>query len=242
MKALITILLLTFLANQGKAQETINSDRPGQSDGSTTIKKDQLQLETGIQHSSIRNNGITEKETIAPLNLIRYGITSTIEIRLINQYVFEKNQSGFSDTQVGTKIQLYNKEDKNTQIAYLGNLTLPSGSFTTDTKVKTMHKIALSHNFTPSATAGINIGYYNYSNTQPEEIAYSIYWNKTINSKTSFFVEFYETISFSNTTTTNADTGFAYLIRSNIQIDFYYGVGLNHSSNFFATGLSWRLE
>ena len=67
-----------------------------------------------------------------PTTLFRYGISKGIELRLVIQFEKIKTDigsiSGLSDFEIGTKIELLNQKEKNTQIAFLTHFIIPSWS------------------------------------------------------------------------------------------------------------------
>jgi hypothetical protein len=38
----------------------------------------------------------------------------------------------------------------------------------------------------------------------------------------------------------NLDAGITYLVNPNLQLDFSFGTGINHTMNFISAGISWR--
>ena len=63
----------------------------------------------------------------------RFGLTKTIELRLLTQFESIENKntdevySGISDLEIGAKVQLFKKENSSTEIAFLSHLVLPTG-------------------------------------------------------------------------------------------------------------------
>ena len=86
MKKLIYIVLL-FICSNNFAQ-TIATDRPSAlTENASTLLDNGLQLETGIQINSDYNE-LTASSI--PNFLMRYGITNKIEIRIMNDLLYDE--------------------------------------------------------------------------------------------------------------------------------------------------------
>lgn len=94
----ILIFSLLFALTDCFAQtETINTDRPDQSDGVYTVPKHILQLENGftIANKVFLNNF-----------MLRYGLTNTTEIRLLLDAGKEVMASGLKQVTISAKQRL----------------------------------------------------------------------------------------------------------------------------------------
>ncbi len=87
---------------------------------------------------------------------------------------------------------------------------------------------------------GYNIGY-NYV-AKKNSLTYSWVIGAELSKNLSFYVEPYGTWSKSANFESNLDTGFTYLITPNFQLDASYGVGLNNTMQYIATGFSWKIQ
>ena len=111
---LIFIVLLT--SNSLVSSQSIITDRPDQTESSSTIKG--VQIESGL---------LIESDIYMPGALLRLAITDNIEARVFNQIEFIKGDDELliSDLEIGAKIQLYQKENLNIlNIPYLEQLIL----------------------------------------------------------------------------------------------------------------------
>ena len=89
------------------AQEII-TDRPDQTESSSTIQKENLQIESGLLLEFLGEDILYSERTIlAPTTLIRYGLLDFAELRIVSQIESVKNNStsttGISDLEMGTK-------------------------------------------------------------------------------------------------------------------------------------------
>lgn len=224
-----------------KAQ--IVTDRPGQSDCSSSVGNGDLQIESGLQIGFQGDLQASVRQILAPTMLFRYGLNQNVELRFISQYETLKQNNfsvqGISDLQIGTKIQLFQKEENNTEVAVLAHLVVPSGSkeFTADA-LGVVSRLLVSHGLNENVTLGYNIGY-NYFEANRGDLTYTLSLGVGVNDKVGLFVEaFGEVIEFEELNL-NFDAGFSYLINNNLQLDFSFGTGVNNRMNFLSTGISW---
>ena len=109
------IVVFVLIGLSAKAQKII-TDRPDQTESSSTIEKGALQIESGIFYGTAKDDFFSEEVLLAPTVLWRYGITDGIELRLLTEFASVKNKltsdksSGLTDLQVGTKFQILKKE------------------------------------------------------------------------------------------------------------------------------------
>ena len=239
----VNVLLFFFTIGTLSAQEII-TDRPDQTESSSTIPLKILQIEAGIffqRNTKIQANAF-------PSVLWRYGVTTNFELRLLTQ--FETNKplnssllnSGISDLQIGAKIQLFKRENVNTEIAFLSHILLPTAkSQITNSKFGIINKMAVSHSLTEKIGLGYNIGYDNFG-AGSGNLTYSIALNVSLFDKISFYIEPYSEFSEFKNHFASFDTGFTYLSKSNLQFDISYGAGLNYTMSYFSTGFSWNIS
>jgi hypothetical protein len=62
-----------------------------------------------------------------------------------------------------------------------------------------------------------------------------------ITKKLGTFLETYGEVVDFNDWISNFDAGLTYLIKENMQLDFSFGLGLNHKMNFFSMGYSMNI-
>ena len=162
----LKITLITLLITVATFSQQIITDRPDQTESSSTIAKGSLQIEMGLVASTLDNNKLNS--FAGPSTLIRYGITEGIELRLFNQYEAHKLElfdetnkvSGFSDIELGVKVQLLKKEGVNTEIAFLSHAIIPTAKDElSNDKMATINKLSISHSLSEIFGLGYNVGY-----------------------------------------------------------------------------------
>jgi hypothetical protein len=61
-----------------------------------------------------------------------------------------------------------------------------------------------------------------------------------VSEKLSIYGESFGRVFVNNIPLSNFDSGLAYLVKSNIQFDLSFGLGLNNQMNYQSIGFSWR--
>lgn len=227
------------------AQEII-TDRPDQTESSSTIPMNSFQVETGVVIGHVASESNLEKVLLAPSTLIRYGFTKNFELRLANHFARSSSESlslkdfGFTDLELGFKLQLLRKEDVNTEIALLSHVVIPIGDVRlTNVSFGLVNKLSIAHNLGDIFTIGYNLGY-NYFGFGSGTGTYSIALGAGLTKRIGFYIEPYgEWVDF-NLFLSNLDGGFTYLLKPNMQLDVSYGLGLNYEMQYFSAGFSWN--
>lgn len=251
MKELYILIFLGLVGYSTKIKaQVIVTDRPDQTESSSTIPFKSFQIESGILLGYWELGGASERLVLGPSTLFRYGFTRGIEIRLVNQYANLKitgdtstsNRSGFMDLEIGAKIQLLKKENINTEIAFLTHLVVPSGSSGLSFgNIGTINKLAVSHTISENIGLGYNIGYA-YLGPGKNIFTYSLVFGFGLTDELGVYLEPYgEWFEFEEHLA-NFNAGLTYLLKDNFQLDFSFGTGLNHKMNYLSVGFSWNIS
>ncbi len=238
--------IFTFFLLQMYSQDIV-TDRPDQTESSSTVGKRNFQIEMGISTLNIENQGISS--FLGPSTLLRYGITEGIELRFASQYESTKveiagddfKNKGFNDLEFGVKIQVFKRKDINTEIAFLSHIIIPTANkkLTTNT-VGVINKLAISHELTNKLSIGYNVGY-DYIE-EFHSFTYSLVLGISISKVVGLYVEPYGFWGESNVFENNFDAGFTFLLNPNFQLDTSYGIGLSNTMQYFSIGFSWRIN
>ena len=228
------------------ASAQLVTDRPDQTESSSTVPKGAFQVETGILLGYDEGGSFSIRQLLLPTTLFRYGLTKGIELRVLSQFesiqMVNREFKGISDLEIGTKIQILKKENVNTEIAFLTQLLIPTGSLAlTNNTFGTTNKLSLSHALNENLGFGYNVGY-NYFGAGRGDLTYSMALGVGVNDKVSVYVEPYGELSNLNDFVLNADAGFTYLLKENLQLDFSFGMGLIKRMNYLSVGCSWLIE
>ena len=237
------IIFLLCCAITLAAQEII-TDRPDQTESSSTIQKGNLQIESGLLLEFIEE-AYSERNILAPTTLIRYGLLDFAELRIVSQIESVKNKStsvtGISDLEIGTKLQLLKKEKSLLEIALLSHIIIPTGSKEVSSNTTgSINRLCVSHRSNTNISIAYNLGY-NYFGSGKGDLTYSFVLGSGINDKASVYLEPYgEFIEFEDNVS-NINSGITYLLKDNFQLDFSFGTGINHIFNYTAIGFSWNI-
>jgi hypothetical protein len=225
--------------------QDIITDRPDQTEASSTIPKNSFQIEMGIVAQ--KSNDI--KSFAGPSTLLRYGISNTVELRLFNQFESHKMDllgggnnkvSGLSDIEFGAKIQLFKKEDVNTEIAFMSHAIIPTAKDElSNNSLGTINKLSISHTINDQIGVGYNVGY-DYVN-KVSAFTYSIAIGFAIAEKFGVYIEPYGALAEGDQFESNFDAGITYLAKNNLQLDVSYGTGLNNDMQYVSAGFSWNI-
>ena len=181
------------------------------------------------------SNGEVNSSSIPNL-LLRYGAFDKIEFRFSSDLLISpiENKISISPIQLGSKIQLIGNESF--QLAFLSMVTFDSVNQNTLTKLVGGNSI--TDNFGVGYTLGHNLAKSNTNNS----FNYSIFFSNSFNSKITGFLEFYGNWNYnllSKTSTINFDFGGSYLLNDKMQLDAYFGKGLNNDLYFGSIGFSY---
>ena len=234
------LLILAYLFTLTVFSQTINTDRPDQTEGSSTINKGTFQIETGLLLSE--DDNINAKSLFLPSTLLRFGLTDNIELRVfqeIEHKIYQSNTTnGFNDLQLGLKIQLLQQEKNSIEIAFMSHVILPNSSdFFSNNSFGLINKLCVSHPTDKRTQIAYNIGY-DHIQIRGGNITYSFVTSYAVNDKFNAYIEPYGEINELSQHLGKINLGFTYLIKENMQFDYSLGSGINHIFNFTSIGYS----
>lgn len=235
------VLAASSATAQQADDDYINPDRPGIADGSTTVGPNRFQIETGVQ-VEFRHDGAEHDRTIFIPTLLRYGIGKRWELRLEGTtYTWftqhdpdggTTHASGLAPTSIGIK---YNFIDASgtarPSVGAIVRIFPPSGSGDFRTRVTTGDfRIAADWALSDKWELNPNLGVGIY-----EDGANRIYHTgllaMTLNFNPSKILNFFIDTGMQSQEERNGktsiivDTGVAYIVGHNIQLDFSIGTG-----------------
>lgn len=243
----IKITFLLMLCTSTKllnAQEAIELDRPDQTETSSIVPQNFLQIETGYVYEKINN---TENSHFFPSILTRYGITNNTELRLITEYSFNKfgtlTENKLQPLVVGFKTSMIKAKGIIPQISFLGHLELFSENDLGEKKMVPSFKLLFDNDLAEGLSLGYNLGM-EWDSNFSENYNYTVALGKSIGPKWNIFLEAYGFVSPTNSADHRLDTGLTYFINNNSAVDFSAGKGLSSASPsyFLAFGYSFRLN
>lgn len=247
MQRVIMTFVMGFTCMVTQAQ-TINTDRPDQTESSAVVPAGSFQWECGFSAMWTPTFGGTVRELALPNSLYRISLHEKFELRVVHQ--LNRNtglnwgaenvmMEGTSDVQIGTKIQLWQREGSRTEVAYLGHAVLPTG----DSEVTELwmdygmvNKLCISHDVGPDWALGYNLGYDIVD--EQGTFTYALAIGKAINDQFGLYFEPYGEVA-NGIHLASFDAGLTLLSSDQWQWDISYGTGINHRMNYTAVGFSW---
>lgn len=246
LKIVLLLIALCIYGIQMSGQEMV-TDRPDQTESSSTVAKGSLQIESGLLLGFSEENKTNMQSILAPTSLFRLGLTNRIELRVVTQYEQQYykdkdyTQKGFGDLEVGAKVTFIKpREKRNVEMAFLTHLVLPTGTIDKTNAYGTINKLAVSHSLSKRVGIGYNLGY-SYFGAGHGDFAYSLALGVGMTSKLSVYAETYGEVVNMSENQLNMDMGITYLVKENLQLDWSYGTGINHTMNYMSVGVSWNI-
>lgn len=230
---LLFIFSLFISANSAIAQvESINTDRPDQSDGVYTIPKNTFQLENGITIA---------KQTVINNLMLRYGLTPSTEIRLLLDVGKEFENKGLLPISLSFKQRIIEQKEiipAMTLVGYVAFEQLASKDFKGN-KLPFEIKMAFENEINDKFSIGYNLG----TSNQFKNLNLSAALGYNITDKISTFVEYFSTLS-KNGNEHNIDTGIMYVINPKLQIDIAYAQPIYGLENkpFGTIGIAYSFQ
>ncbi len=255
----IFIPLLILVAGHTFSQSLV-TDRPSQTDASSTVGKGVLQIESAFSFmtedfETTLNSTFAlvpgRQQTFAlPTVALRLGISDRLELRLITQPELQQTfvegagtnkVFGVSDLQAGFKINVLQSEEKRPEIAIISHILLPTGTEGISVgEYGAINKVSVTHFLSQKHSLSYNLGH-SYPGFGNGDLLYSLIWSVSLTDRVGVFAEAYGQLANMDFFMLNADAGFTYLINDDVQFDYSFGVGITQNMNYHAIGLSLRL-
>lgn len=231
----------------GQLNETIRTGRPGQAIGPFSVGKNVFQTQTGFDMGGFnQTNPNFSSNYINPNTVLRFGLSERIEINGALSYRSDKSKigantnktSGLNAYSIGSRINMIN-DYNGTSLGFQGTLFLPVGFGDYENKTTSYKLMAIgSQKLSEKFALGLNLGY--IFNLEIGDYVINISYS--INDKWGTFAELYGVFDNANIDF-KWDTGLAYLVSNNLQLDIYGGINTidNGSEYFTSLGVSWRI-
>lgn len=254
-------LTLALLSRAAAQDPELITDRPDQTESTATVPRGWVQIETGVGFAEEDSEGLETEVFAGPGTLVRIGLAERLELRLgwvgyiDHQVSFQGssvNASGVGDADIGAKLQLREESGRVPEMAILVGTTVPSGDdeFTSD-RFDPSFRLAFAHTLSERVSLGYNIGAAWSSTTEGGDTTtlsngfYTIAAGYSLSEQWGAFVELFGDValSASGPPAHSFDGGTTWLIRPNLQLDFFGGFGLSDAADdwFVGVGVSLRL-
>lgn len=226
---LILLLLATSLAFSQK-QETIDSDRPGQSYSGKTVGEKVFQIQSGLNFFSMYPE-IGGKLIILSSD-VRYGILESLELNAtlafsnfaISEPIrgYTGSASDFSDYQVGGKLSVLTSENNGPNLSLQGSLLFSLNNLVAPRRDNGfMFSLNYSDAISDKISIRGNLRLMDDGKTPDYLYLYSLMANFKIDDKYSCFIEAFGLLQPIHNT--SIDAGFSQIINEDVLFDFSGG-------------------
>ena len=225
------------------------TDRPDQTESSSTVPKKTLQIETGFMHEKYDGDDWEFSGTDIAGTLLRYGLTQSLELRFESGFRSEKFKTNQSETKtdglagigIGAKIKLADEKGPLPEIGVILMADLPVGNFSAE-KFSPLVLLAAAHTLSEKFDLGYNLGY-ELVDGKYGNYLYSVALGMGLTEKLGAYLELYGSADEGFESNLVFDAGLTYLVQENLQLDISAGVGVRDApiDGFASAGFSWRL-
>ena len=236
----------SVLAQTDPAQEPVLelvTDRPDQTESSVVVPPGYFQLETGWGITGKAGDHTQE----FPSTLFRIGIIPSVELRVgINGHAWETAESfpRPEDGELGAKFHLWPEGGWIPEAGLLFSVSVPR-------RADPALRLALSHNLSDRISFAYNLGASWESEADGDQdldrlsvFQYTATLGLGLNGRTGAFVEVFGDLPMSAEGDPEhlLDGGLTYLLRDNLQLDAFAGVGLSQDADDWIAGAGITLR
>ncbi|MBU4537017.1 MAG: transporter [Weeksellaceae bacterium] len=239
----MVLLTFSFLSSQ----ESIETDRPDQTESASLTPKNFIQIESGFLYEK---TGDYSEKFSHPNILWKYGINDHFEVRMITELSSEKlgNEtfSGMMPLTFGFKAKLTEEKNVLPKISFIGHLTankLSSKHFET-TYIAPSFKFLFQHTLSEKWRMGYNLGADWNGETPDATAVYTLSAAYTVTERLGAFAEVFGFLNKYRKADHSLHGGFTYLISNDLQLDASSGFGISEISPdyFISCGVSYRFS
>lgn len=254
--ALFCLLFASSAGAQPATDPELITDRPDQTESSTTVSPGFVQIESGfLRTESDEGSGDASSESV-PGTLARIGLTDELELR-IGWAGREESEAGGSsadgsgDGELGLKWHLWGESGKRPDAGLLVGTSVPIGSDgISSERFDPSFRFAFAHGLSPRVDLAYNLGYA-WETGEAEggdrrtdgSAVWTVAAGFGVSERLGAFVELFGAVPEKGSADTSMDGGFTWLVRPNFQLDVYGGVGLSDQApdRLLGFGFAWRL-
>ena len=252
--SLLFILIALLITTSSYAQDEVQSietDRPDQTEAASVIPVKTLQLEAGYFYQKDEQSGIKQENLAYPTALLRLGILSWLELRvqsawqqdnLVHENGLKTKVNGFGPLTLGAKAALWQEKGIRPQAAAMLMVDLPVGSrnFRPE-EPETEARLMFKNSLTDWLDLNYNLAY-TWTEDLPEQ-SYAVSLGAGLTERITVYAEAFGNKSKGHTAEHLADAGLLFLVLPNLQLDVAAGKALNSAAPdfFVTTGFSLRL-
>lgn len=242
---LFFLFTLSFVEAQEK-KESIEADRPDQTETPATVPNGMFQIETGFTYE--KPNG-SDEAFATPSVLWKYGVNDHLELRLITEYTIDKTPSletsGLTPVWIGCKIKISEEKGIIPKTSFIGHIQLPNMA---STKYKVDYfapqfRFTMQHSLSEKLTLSYNLGSEWDGVTAEPTFIYTLSTGYSFSEKMGGYLEVFGFAPQQDIATHQFDGGLTYLLSDNFMLDLSSGIGLteNAPDYYVSAGFSFRI-
>lgn len=241
------MFLLITIAGNAQNLPSIQTDRPDQTECPFIVPTNYFQFENGFLYQ--KTNDVS-KEILAPTVLVKFGINDHFELRLISEYLLnrdsENNTSGINPLLIGFKSRLFEEKGVFPTTSFIGHLSNPKLASENNKSqfYAPEFRFTMQHTLGEKQSLSYNLGTEWNGETAEPTFIYTLTTGYLISENVSGYVEFYGFVPQLEKPDHRFDGGICYLLNPNHQLDFSAGFGLSKTSPkyFISLGYSFRVK
>lgn len=243
---LIALLLTCCPLVHAQKIEPLQADRPDQTETPALVPPGMFQMESGFSYQRNRANSTTSS---LPSALWKYGVNENFELRMITEFVIEKEagvrNTGFNPVLVGCKIKMADQKGIFPKTSLIGHVSLPNAA-TSNFKNEfyaAEFRFVMQHTLNERFSLSYNLGS-EWDGLSPEPtFIYTLTTGCSITDKLGSYIELFGFAPQNQTANHSFDGGITYLITDDFMVDLSSGVGLTELAPdyYIAFGISFRI-
>lgn len=242
------VCYLLFLLSEwclGQQIQSIEADRPDQTETPSIVPKGMFQLEAGF---SFQKNDSFDQTFSLPASLWKYGLNENLEFRLITEFTLDQNylrdQNGFTPIRIGVKIKLCDEKGAIPKTSFISHISLPNASsspYKTDF-IAPEFRFTMQHSITENLSLGYNLGCEWDGFSKSPTYIYTLTTGFSLTEKLGSYVELFGFAQSKVSPSHNFDGGMTYLITNNFMVDLSSGIGLTSTAPQYYVALGFSLR
>ena len=238
------IFFTLFFSNFLFSQETIQLDRPDQTETVFVVPKNYIQLESGFMYEKTTE---TDKHLHLPTILWKYGLNDKVELRIITEFsktiTNSENKYELQPVSLGFKTALIEEKGLIPKISFIGKAEIRKSEILQRKTITPAFRFTFQNNINDNTSLGYNLGMF-WNEDLQETYLYTFAYGKTITPKLNYFVEIYGFFNPEQKADNRINGGFTYLVNKNFMLDTSAGIGLSEISAkyFISLGISYRIK
>ncbi len=241
MKKINLIIILLVCIHLLHGQEAIITDRPDATEATAVMNPGAAQIESGYTNTCHNGDHHAWMD-----GLLRIGVFKNAELRLINTYHLGETpeSEGFGALKTGMKMGLRPEKGGWPAVSFLGHVTFANfgEEALRPSYITPDFRFLFSKTFTDVFSLSTNIGMEWDGVTAVSRPLYTASLGISITDWLSGFTELYGFFPEAYGPEHSFDAGITLWLIENVQLDAFYGLGLNDRvpDEFFGMGISWR--